>query len=127
MDAYEIGTALSIEHTLENADAILIVVVDDVTGDGDNDGTGNGQEIKLSIQRAEGAWIVRQKHISMIVDRRIDDWIPDSSKMIPVVGTGLDALATALAAEYDADRYTILRILQEHDNACQAAMAAKEV
>lgn len=109
-DEYQAGTVLDLEHTLENADAVLVVV--------DDDETGYGQRIELSIQRdADGKWTVEQDQISQIVGRRFDDWIPDSSQMVTVTGTGLEALATALATEYEADRDVILRALQEHDNA----------
>lgn len=118
---YEIGTALSIEHTLENADAILIVV--------DDDDTGYGYQAELKIKRLpDGTWDVKQEQCSQIVNRKFDDWMDGSiGRKIPVSGTGLEALAQALADLYEADKDILLRLLQEHDNACQAAMAAKEV
>jgi len=103
---YHQGTEIDIYGPLTDCEMDLAVTDAD---------TGNGYDAELTVlQLSNGSWDVREAILGQLVGRKFDSWVYDEERQIPVEGTGLEALASALAQEYGANQAVILRALQAH-------------
>lgn len=109
MNEYKPGTEIDIEETLDDTDALLITV--------DPTQYHDGYYAKLHIQRRpDGTWDVTQEEVAAICGGRFDDWfVRAENQPVKVEGTGLEALAGALAREYYADMGALLQALREEE------------